>query len=271
MKMRLFLSLLVIPLVLPGAIYSWGEDGHKILAEIAKRHLDKDTLAKVTEALDGATFDEASIWMDEVRKDSPYYHMVTWHYINLEKGEIFRNDTKEENVVNELRRVVKKLNNRHKYKKKDIARHLKILFHLLGDLHQPLHTGYGSDRGGNNVPVEINGNATNLHGTWDYEIIAMKKITADDCMRLENQMTPEEVDAVKRLNVVDWFKESRSHVSPAYEIGDGKLTDAYIEVSANVIRKQLYKGGIRLAAVLTRLFKEADKKKLKKPGESDVE
>ncbi len=240
-------------------LFAWGEEGHKIVAEIAKRHLDKDTLAAVTDALEGDSFEDASIWMDEVRKESRYFHMATWHYINLEKGEEYVKN-KEENSVNELRRAVKQLNNRKKYSKKDTAKHIKIIFHLIGDLHQPLHNGYGSDRGGNNVKVEYNGNETNLHGLWDYEIISAKKITAAECMKLKAALSADDIKAIEKLNVVDWFKQSRAFVDQAYEIGDGKITEAYVDKNAEVIKKQMLYGGMRLAAILKRLYKKGAEK-----------
>ncbi len=44
---------------------------------------------------------------------------------------------------------------------------LKILTHLLGDLHQPLHLGHASDRGGNEVKIKFFDNETKLHSAWD--------------------------------------------------------------------------------------------------------
>ena len=53
------------------------------------------------------------------------------------------------------------------------------VLHLMGDIHQPLHTGSlysahtfaAGDRGGNRIPVALPGNQTgrdlNLHGVWD--------------------------------------------------------------------------------------------------------
>ena len=144
-NVRIISSLLMLVAFSP--LYSWGDAGHRIVAEIARKHLDEDVLKAVEEALDGTSFSDASVWMDEVRKEKRYYHMVTWHYVNVEKGEKYRKRSKDENAINELRYFVKKLNNRNKYDKQEIAVFLKILFHLVGDLHQPLHTGYGSDRG----------------------------------------------------------------------------------------------------------------------------
>ena len=45
---------------------------------------------------------------------------------------------------------------------------LKFLVHFVGDVHQPLHAGYGVDRGGNDIKVWFYGDNTNLHSLWDY-------------------------------------------------------------------------------------------------------
>ena len=45
--------------------------------------------------------------------------------------------------------------------------------HLVGDLHQPLHVGDKTDRGGNEVAVVIDGRegrGVNLHSIWDRDL-----------------------------------------------------------------------------------------------------
>ena len=48
---------------------------------------------------------------------------------------------------------------------------LKMLVHLIGDLHQPLHVGGGDDQGGNNIKVDWFGKDSNLHRVWDSDMI----------------------------------------------------------------------------------------------------
>ena len=45
------------------------------------------------------------------------------------------------------------------------------LVHVIGDVHQPLHCGYGYDRGGNDVSVTFFGKSTELHAVWDSGIL----------------------------------------------------------------------------------------------------
>lgn len=48
---------------------------------------------------------------------------------------------------------------------------MEFLVHFVGDVHQPLHVGYGYDEGGNTVTVDWFGTQTDLHGVWDDNII----------------------------------------------------------------------------------------------------
>lgn len=48
---------------------------------------------------------------------------------------------------------------------------LIFVIHLIGDVHQPLHCGYGYDYGGNLVKVTFFGEQTELHAVWDSGMI----------------------------------------------------------------------------------------------------
>jgi len=260
------LTIFLLTMSATGAIFGWGEEGHIMTAEVTKKYLEPAVLKEVEAILGKTSFGDAAVWMDEVRREPAYYHMVTWHYTNLEKDEEFQKNSKEENLVNILRLTVKKLNNRQKYKPKDIERHLKVVMHLMGDLHQPMHNGYGSDRGGNNVQVDFLGDQSNLHGVWDYGIINHKKISTADCLAWGAKLSPTELKEMGRLNVVEWFKEGRGYLDQAYDVKDGKIDDAYVEKNAEVVKARIFKGGYRLAVLLNRLFKK-EKVKLQKGEE----
>ena len=51
---------------------------------------------------------------------------------------------------------------------------LRYVIHFIGDLHQPLHTTTNDDQGGNCTSLTLfeGSDKANLHGVWDYGIIA---------------------------------------------------------------------------------------------------
>ena len=202
------------------------------------------------------SIEEASTWMDDMRSNDYYRFMSTWHYINLEKGDSYQ-PLPERNVVTVLYAAIKDLdNNKQTLGYKAINIDLMYIFHLVGDLHQPLHVGYGSDKGGNSVQVNFlsKGNSMNLHYVWDNAIIDTKNITADSCIELYKDYTPKQIDSIKHLNVLEWFKGSRSYVEEAYNYQNDMISQEYVDKNAEVIKQQLLFGGLRLASILERIF-----------------
>jgi hypothetical protein len=51
---------------------------------------------------------------------------------------------------------------------------LMFVVHFIGDIHQPLHVAFVSDKGGNTYEGSFFGQATNLHQVWDSGIITMR-------------------------------------------------------------------------------------------------
>ncbi|HEX7412627.1 MAG TPA: S1/P1 nuclease, partial [Bacteroidia bacterium] len=107
------------------------------MAEIAKLYLDKGVEEQVQKYLGSTTFEEAAVWMDEIKKDHSYDNMKPWHYINIDKDKTYVK-AEEGNVVIELEKSIALLNNKKALKEDEINTNVKILFHLVGDLHMPL-------------------------------------------------------------------------------------------------------------------------------------
>lgn len=234
--------------------FGWGAKGHKIVAEYAKLALsaDQHIIDSVQYFLGKMTFQEASVWMDEVRSDKTYDYLKPRHYVNVEKDATYVK-TKDDNAVNELEIVISILTAKGPRDKDKIAMALRELFHLVGDLHQPLHCGYAEDKGGNAISVR-HGDSDNLHAIWDTGLIVEENIGLNDCLKFSNTLSKEEVKAIQQIDVVKWMNESREHLPFVYNF-DKKITADYADKAKLIIEKQLTRAGIRLAAVLFRTFK----------------
>lgn len=235
--------------------FGWGAKGHKIVAEYAKLALsaDKHVLDSIQFFLGAMTFQEASVWMDEVRSDASYDYLKPRHYVNVERDATYVK-TKDENAVNELEAVIAILSTKGPRDKDKIAMALRELFHLVGDLHQPLHCGYAEDKGGNAIAVNY-GDSQNLHSMWDSGLIKEENISLNDCLQFSNTLSKEEVKAIQQINVVKWMEESREYLPFVYGFEKGKITSDYSKKAKPIIQKQLVRAGMRLAAVLFRTFK----------------
>ena len=167
-------------LTLPSSAYAWGPTGHRVVAEIAQRHLTPAAQAKVSSLLDGRTLADVANWPDELRSDPRFDKYKPLHFATVKDGVAsYRDSVKAPcgDVVvaidaftaflrtgsRESLYVVKALTdksdgtgqgacNPHETEPLSAANALSFLVHLMGDLHQPLHVG-GLDLGGNQVAV----------------------------------------------------------------------------------------------------------------------
>lgn len=172
-------ALLLTLLLLPSPTFAWGEFGHRLVGELAERQLSPEARAAVAELLKHErepTLAGVAAWADHVRAADleDYEHTRSWHYVNfpsLECDYVPARDCPGGNCVvgaiNGQARVL--ADTRQPAMLRTEA--LKFLVHFIGDVHQPLHAGLASDRGGNNFQVHVNGRGSNLHGVWDSIIL----------------------------------------------------------------------------------------------------
>lgn len=251
---KLFLITVLTFTLLPASTYAWGSKGHKIVAAIAKQCLTKQVADSVQSFLGSMSFEEASVWMDEVRSDNAYDYLKPWHYVNVEKDKTYVK-TKDPEVVNQIEIYIASLKQKGVRDKEQIKFALKVIFHLIGDLHQPLHCGYADDKGGNTIQVDYLGKGTNLHKVWDTEIIEDANITLGNCLKLCNELSAEEKKKIQNNSVELWMNESRELLPQVYNF-EKKIKQDYIDKNKIVIEKQLVRAGIRLAMVLHQTFKK---------------
>ena len=233
--------------------YAWGSKGHSLVAEVAFHYMDENTKKIVLSYLDGMTIEEAANWMDAIKSDHANDYMKPYHYLDLEKGA--KEMPSGDNIMTVLNSTLKDLDHKETLSHDEIKRHILFLFHLIGDLHQPLHVGYPSDKGGNTIQLNFMGaNNSNLHATWDSGIIEFKGTSMPDVLN-SKKYTSEELEGVKKIDIVAWGKQSRGYLKNVYAVNNNKVDDSYIEEVYPIIKSQLLDAGIRLASVLEHYFK----------------
>lgn len=234
--------------------FSWGAKGHKIVADIAYNYLDKNIQDSVHKYLGGMSFKDAALWMDVVLTDKYYNYLIPLHSITIDKDKAYvKND--DVNIMSELEFVIDHLKNKENRSKEDIKMDLKILFHLMGDLHQPLHVGYSEDNGGNLMEVKFDGKETTIHHVWDFDIIENKDIITEDCMKIIKSYTLKEIEDIQNIDAVCWMNYSRMLLPEIYEFHRNSIDEEYINKNVLIIKKQLAIAGLRLASVLNMAFK----------------
>lgn len=255
-KFSLLLLMALIVQLIPARVFAWGKKGHELVAEVAFHYLDDSTKMKVMQYLGKTSIEDAANWMDEMRSNDYYDFMKPWHYVNVEKGDSYKPDLKNRDILIILNSAIAELKNYKKMKDKDVRERLYYIFHLIGDLHQPLHVGYGIDKGGNtiNVSFMFKTRSTNLHRAWDTDIIEQKNIQVADVLKQEINFTPDQLVSLKKVNVLEWMNESRSHLATVYDFKDEFLDPSYVDKNTDLVERQLYLAGIRLAEILKEGF-----------------
>jgi hypothetical protein len=232
-------------------------------------------------------FMQSARWADDIRTRDKAQNRPPWHYINLPfkpEGQPASVQIREPEPVNiltamaENEGVMKKDNDPER---KAIA--LAWLFHLVGDIHQPLHTVQlftveypKGDRGGNQICVRVTkaGQPMNLHRFWDGVITSSQNLT-----RLRNEATAlrnrqefqrSQLTELASTGFESWAKESFEIATKiAYLNGrlvgvrrDGNkdcqavaaapmLPAGYIVNASRIAARHMILPGYRLADVLT--------------------
>jgi PAS domain-containing protein len=198
-----------------GTLYGrefWGISRHKLIAGAADRLLSTRARAEVErilEPIETVSLADIAAWADEIKRRRPdrdrddpetfkflsdprNSSQPIWHYVNIPNAAtrysrtLYPAFTRDNDVVQMIRASVKVL-------KKESDRFselnaLRLLTHLIGDVHQPVHVGCGyidesgdvpllvsdpnqaqgleSDSGGNDLILPIPGGVS-LHSYWD--------------------------------------------------------------------------------------------------------
>lgn len=150
----------------------WGKTGHRVTGQIAQEYLTGKTKRALNDLLDGHSLAFISTFADDIKADRAYSKYSAWHYVNYPLGMRYRDSEKSEygDIVTAIEECIFKVKDK-KNTREDRIFHLKMLVHLIGDLHQPMHASRAKDKGGNDIQVQWFGEGSNLHRVWDKNLI----------------------------------------------------------------------------------------------------
>ena len=248
---------------------AWGPKGHDVVAAIAEQHLTPKTKRKINKLLDGKSIVQYASWMDNIQ-NSPYWEYSynktkSWHYANVDKGYTYETMPKnpEGDVVSGLEFLTKEMTENYK-ELTDSMRvdYLKMIVHLVGDLHCPMHAGRLSDRGGNDTKVIWFKEQSSMHSVWDSKIIdAAKKWSHTEWCNYLDRTDRKFVKEITKGEYEEWFVETVAEAARFYEYVESTgqemptLSYQFVFDFSPTLERQLLYGGYRLAYVLNTIFK----------------
>ena len=245
----------------PANAMAWGLLGHRVVGEIAQNYLNKRAGREVKMILGNESLAMASNWADFIKSEPSYNYIGNWHYINLPaslsseqlQGKLLM-DTAT-NAYTKIRFLSTELKNKSLDQDKKVM-YLRLLIHIVGDLHQPMHTGRFEDLGGNRVLLSWFGQPSNLHRVWDSDLIESQELSYTEYSRSVNFIDKSRLFQMQNEDVNLWVEDSYRVSEKIYsnvKSGD-KLSFRYIYEYLAVANQQLLKGGVHLAALLNQIF-----------------
>lgn len=242
-------------IILTTSAFGWGPIGHRATGWIASKYLNKKARKALEKILDGQSLAIASTWMDEVRSDSTFDYMTDWHWVTIPYGQVYDQTEKNKNgdIIQSIEKIIAALKSK-KLNEAEQAQHVKMLIHLVGDIHQPLHVGGRNDKGGNDVKVTWFRTESNLHRVWDSDMIDDSKLSYTELAQSLGQPSKAELTAWQKDTVREWARESQGYEKEVYDIGNGKLGYRYSYLYFPIVRHRLLQAGVRLAGILNDIY-----------------
>jgi hypothetical protein len=314
MTKRLYTAcLLAVALLVPHAAFGWNSTGHQVVARIAWEKMEPQTRMRIVALLMQAPPDAdlasllptdgrpliirqrelfmlASVWPDVVRSDQfpdrkQKYHHSNWHYTNF----FWRQQNGTPVDVPELQPEPTNVVERLGFLQGDIVsssvspaqRGVDVAWiaHLIGDIHQPLHTSARvtelepkGDQGGNlflltpaNTPPK---ETKRLHGFWDDILNSStpRKMNETDLAYanriastiMQRQPKSKFAGRMKQDDYAAWAQEglsaAKAKIYPSSLKRFKKPSENYRQQSYNVAEPAIALAGYRLAATLDRVF-----------------
>ena len=249
----------VVLLFAPLYSFSWGVTGHRVVGEIAQKHLSGKAKKELRKLIGRETLAQWANWPDFIKSDTTgtWASASKWHYVNL-PGNLSKEEFMSklqslpgENLYTQIKVMMKQLGDKSlDGEKRRIA--LRFLIHFVGDLHQPLHVGREEDQGGNKISVTWFDKQTNLHSVWDNSLVEFQQYSYTEYAAVLDIATTVEVQAWQQSSLEDWFYESYTLANKVYASvpADGKLGYKYNYIFQQDLDRQLLKGGVRLAKLI---------------------
>jgi len=256
-KLALGIAMIYAPL----QTMAWGQQGHRICGQIADSYLTPQARKAIKDILGDESIAMASNWADFIKSDPSYSYLYNWHFIDFDKAytksemeDFLAHDTNTD-AYTRMNFMIAELKKKDLPKEKKLL-YLRMLIHVIEDVHQPMHTAHADDKGGNDFKVKWFSNDTNLHSIWDSQLIEFQQLSYTEYAAAINHTTLEQRKELQKAPISEWLYESNQLAEKFYsEIKPGQtLSYKYNFEHLDTLNQQLLKAGVRLAGVLNSIF-----------------
>lgn len=259
---------------------AWGRRNHQAIAYIAEQHLTPTAAAAVRDMLQGQSLTYYAGWMDDFRTieriklPEPDNNGNT----EIERVHFYKVDKKFRPMMTPyndglwlITDAVENLYNHKQLSKEACLDYMKVLAHLVGDVHCPCHISYADKRdkklGKYKVFDNKNREVAKLHKFLDVTILDWRfpggmtdlAYIADPLLR----PNPTESDLqymkdVQAGSIIEWGKEIAVNCKDVYQriTPEHQMTIEEEQWLADLEKDQVLRAGYRLAKILNDIFSE---------------
>jgi len=200
-------------------------------------------------------------WADSIKSQPEWVKTKPWHFVDIpddadyestphdSEGDIITAIT---GMVNILKSPTSSVLNKQQA--------FMFIVHFMGDIHQPLHVGRPSDRGGNDIKIIFDGQNMNLHSLWDSGMISKQKmdylqyarfLQGQDLLNSSFASTDILLDQIVEENMA---ARKQIYIFKALNKGPIILDQAYLSRNLSTMNNRLLMGGKRLAYLFNQIY-----------------
>ncbi|HEX8331392.1 MAG TPA: S1/P1 nuclease, partial [Segetibacter sp.] len=241
---------------------AWGMTGHRVVGEIADKYLSSKARKEIRKILGNESIAMSSNWADFIKSDTNFRYLNPWHYVNFDSGITYTQMVAfldKDTAVDAYTKIVF-LTKELKAKSLSLETkqfYLRLLIHLVGDIHQPLHATKKGISGGNDIRVSWFSENSNLHRVWDSDLIDHQQLSYTEYVKAINYVTPAEKATWQRQPLTEWLFESYQislKLTDEIKTPNPRLGYEYNFKHLETMNKQLLKGGVHLATLLNQIY-----------------
>ncbi len=284
-RLSKFFLFSIVLFSLNNSCFAWHQTGHMLVASVAYKNLDKNIIKKVENLATrgseeypmAATFVTSSVWADDIKEHGVNF-FNNWHYqdsLFSDDGTPipkYFNDGKALTMIKKFRTLLESSDTT--VLEKSFA--LKLFIHLVGDIHQPLHSASRvsknfprGDMGGNLFKI-AHPNFGNLHSLWDSGLGALNELQRPftdseiswlnnytDGLMMEyskNSFTEREISSSPKQWLDEGVEIVKNNVYQNIK-SDEAPSKKYLEDNRTIVRRQIALAGYRLANELNCIYK----------------
>ena len=258
--MKRLINVLVLILIGTTSAFAWGREAHEVIARIAENNLKPGVRNKIESYL-GHSIVYYAKWMDEYRHTPEYKFTHPWHSCVVDEGLKYVPQSNAD-AIHGLDYATGNLKDYRHLSDSAVAVNVKIIVHLIGDMHCPAHIKYKGGEysfkvkfGGDYIKPRVD---ARIHDVWDYYAIQSCRIFSSSEYAEElDRLSSREKKAIVEGTYVDWLHDSAERCLLQFELAHpgARLKQDFINAAMPLIETQMLYAGYRLAYVLNTLFR----------------